>query len=357
LTIAPIICGDGNVAGAEACDDGNVDPNDGCSDLCAVEVGFFCDAAEPTVCTDLAPICAAATDANLGANTGDTTGGTEFFVGQNCGFFGGGNGAEQIFSIIPGAAGQTGVLSLTLNSATDQGLHVNTDCLDANSEIGCVDDNVGGTDETLDVNVTDAGAALTIFVDAFAVGEEGPFTLTLAFAADTCGDGLVTGGEGCDDNNIAANDGCSDLCQVEAGFACVGEPSVCTDLSAVCAAALAANAGANAGDTTGGTEFFSVADDGAGCTFGAGGGAEVLFTFTPATDGPLSLTLASATDQGVYVLTDCVDTGSIIGCQDLQIGGTDEVLNIANAIGGVPLTIIVDAFAAGDEGPFTLTIQ
>ena len=42
-----------------------------------------------------------------------------------------------------------------------------------------------------------------------------------------CGDGIVTAGETCDDGNLVLSDGCSQLCLVEGGWTCSGEPSVC----------------------------------------------------------------------------------------------------------------------------------
>ncbi|MFK7888305.1 MAG: proprotein convertase P-domain-containing protein [Gammaproteobacteria bacterium] len=45
-----------------------------------------------------------------------------------------------------------------------------------------------------------------------------------------CGNGLVQGGEGCDDGNLTDGDGCSATCDIEPGFGCdnePGEPSVC----------------------------------------------------------------------------------------------------------------------------------
>ncbi len=45
-----------------------------------------------------------------------------------------------------------------------------------------------------------------------------------------CGNGLIEGAEACDDGNAADGDGCSSSCNVEAGYDCAGEPSVCTDI-------------------------------------------------------------------------------------------------------------------------------
>ena len=48
-----------------------------------------------------------------------------------------------------------------------------------------------------------------------------------ACCSGTCGDGIVDQGEGCDDGNQSAGDGCSAACQVEPGWTCQGEPSLC----------------------------------------------------------------------------------------------------------------------------------
>ena len=43
-----------------------------------------------------------------------------------------------------------------------------------------------------------------------------------------CGNGIITGSEKCDDNNTNNGDGCSSMCQIENGYTCKGEPSVCS---------------------------------------------------------------------------------------------------------------------------------
>lgn len=43
-----------------------------------------------------------------------------------------------------------------------------------------------------------------------------------------CGNGLIEGSEVCDDRNGASGDGCSSSCQIENGWLCTGQPSVCT---------------------------------------------------------------------------------------------------------------------------------
>jgi MYXO-CTERM domain-containing protein len=43
-----------------------------------------------------------------------------------------------------------------------------------------------------------------------------------------CGDGLIVGDEGCDDKNLVSGDGCSAACVIEPGYSCSGQPSVCS---------------------------------------------------------------------------------------------------------------------------------
>jgi cysteine-rich repeat protein len=44
----------------------------------------------------------------------------------------------------------------------------------------------------------------------------------------SCGDGVLASDEACDDKNAATGDGCAG-CQLEAGYSCSGEPSVCVE--------------------------------------------------------------------------------------------------------------------------------
>ncbi len=47
-------------------------------------------------------------------------------------------------------------------------------------------------------------------------------------APQRCGDGVLSLEEECDDGNEQADDGCSPSCAIEPGWACSGEPSVCS---------------------------------------------------------------------------------------------------------------------------------
>jgi len=85
---------------------------------------------------------------------------------------------------------------------------------------------------SIDQTITfDAGDTEGVFTSVNSDWGEDTFvdTITGCGAAVVCGDGVIGNGEDCDDNNTATGDGCDDVCGVENGFTCVGEPSVCTE--------------------------------------------------------------------------------------------------------------------------------
>jgi len=65
-----------------------------------------------------------------------------------------------------------------------------------------------------------------------------------------CGDGAIAGLEQCDDGNLLLGDGCDNACAVEPGFTCTGEPSVCT--SRCGDGAMASTEGCDDGNEVGG---------------------------------------------------------------------------------------------------------
>ena len=94
----------------------------------------------------------------------------------------------------------------------DDGNNVDTDsCTNACTNAVCGDGITGPGEECDDGNTVDTDAC------------------TNACTSAVCGDGVTAGGEECDDAGMTAGDGCSDTCEVEDGFECTGEPSVCVE--------------------------------------------------------------------------------------------------------------------------------
>jgi cysteine-rich repeat protein len=79
-----------------------------------------------------------------------------------------------------------------------------------------------------------SGAVLADALTALNQPTVGDIVVTGAWVAPpgVCGNGLVEGGEQCDDGNRADGDGCNASCEVEACYTCSGEPSACSPLPA-----------------------------------------------------------------------------------------------------------------------------
>lgn len=174
------VCGNSTVDSDETCDDGNTTAGDGCSAVCAVESGWICDAAEPSVCQlcgngaiEGTEVC---DDGNAVDSDGcnDTCSATE--TGWSCG-------------------GEPTVCTSTCGDSVIAFGAETCDNGDVDNGDGCSDACVSECgDGSIDTDATDA---------------EG-YTET------------------CDDGNATPSDGCSEICQVEPGSGCQGTPSDCS---------------------------------------------------------------------------------------------------------------------------------
>jgi cysteine-rich repeat protein len=219
-------CGDGIVAGTETCDDMNAVADDGCTS-CAVDVGFVCNGM-PSVC-ELAGSCANPIVASNGfafqvadpSLYGDDLTLTDASCVESTDM---GPKPDLVFSVAL-AAGDT--LQVADSGSVDTIMHVTQAC--SNMEV-CLESFDGfpqanEIDPGLVFRATAAGT-YTVIVDSwsFAPTED----LDLLFTISPCGDGAIGPGEVCDDSDAMGGDGCSATCEIEPGYACTGEPSVCT---------------------------------------------------------------------------------------------------------------------------------
>ncbi len=190
-------CGDGTVAGVEQCDDGNNSSGDGCTSDCLPEDGWDCDDASPTFCAE---ICGDGTTVGAEAQVGGCDDGNSI-AGDGC---------------APDCTEEPGYHCTGEPSLCDT---------------LCGDNVVAGLEQCDDGNTTDCDGCRG---DCSAI-ETG------------CGDGFVCGAETCDDGNTSWGDGCGGTCIQEAGWTCVGEPSVCT-VGCTVPPALFLQGACNAGD-------------------------------------------------------------------------------------------------------------
>lgn len=123
----------------------------------------------------------------FGTTTGDTASGSNGLA-ASCLLAG---APEKVYRFTAPASGALHLLLQPFTSA-DLAVSVRTSCAPA-GEILCLDSNPGGATEAGDVAVA-AGADYMLVVDGVAVGESGPYDLTISL----CGDGQVEPPEVCD---------------------------------------------------------------------------------------------------------------------------------------------------------------
>lgn len=188
-----VTCGDGFTDAPEQCDDGGAASGDGCSAACTVESSesepnntvaasnayvapwFGAIASEGDV--DVIKIVVASSPSTLTASIGDFDGGCQA-------------GALDSYLEILDKNGAT------LLTTDDDG-------------------GVGTCSSAQATNLTPGTYYVRVSASPKATLATFAYKLSVALTTDLCGDGVVTGGEQCDDGNLAAGDGCGATCQLE----------------------------------------------------------------------------------------------------------------------------------------------
>lgn len=316
----PGACGDGklDLLGAEVCDDGNTESGDGCASDCAsAELGPLCAVATPLVPG------AVVVDTNEGGVTGYTSLCDPFIANPS-----------RTFSFLPPAPGE---LTLKLTSLRELGVSVLADCQDSGSELGC---RMNDGDDVLHVNFATVPAQpVLIVVRGQTPLETGLFILQSSFVAATCGDGLMSGPEACDDQNQLGGDGCAADCSA------IEWPELCAGLPPI-----------EHGDLVDGTldgafRFFDLTQM---CSYESGN--DRAFTFVAPSAGELTVDLTSEDDLVLFVRDGCgpIDQETYLACGNWAQAGETESSTVSLTAGQV-VTVVVDGFTREDAGPFTLT--
>jgi Cys-rich repeat protein len=393
-------CGPDQVCVAGVCEDappppqcqGHADclPNQLCIDgVCEDNIDPDCladaDCAPGQVCLDGIcqggePVdCANAIQLN---GFGQVQGSTVGLQNTASGICGGDEAPEAVYVFVPQAAGE--ICVNTLGSDYDTVVHVRAgDCLDANAEISCNDDDPAdlndGLHSAVTVDVADVGP-LYIFVDGF----DGAGNYTLSVSAGPCGEPPV---ECAADADCALGEVCVAGACVPEGPACVEDldcelGQICVDgtcerapvacaADADCAAGetcvdglctLAENGTCEApfvvdafGDRVGTTEGDDVysASCGASAT-----GAEDVYAFAVNAPGTLCLrTAGSDFDTVLHVRAgDCLDDAQEVACNDdVAIGTPSSELELV-VDADVAYYVFVDGYA-GAAGDYTLSVS
>ncbi|WP_437676290.1 hypothetical protein [Sorangium sp. So ce131] len=319
----------------EACDNAIDDDEDGLQDCEEL------DCSPQGACAEgIAAACAEATDVSEGGTfSGSTEDGTNLFAAVCSDAFGlstftAGVGAkEKVFRFVAPAKGNFSAFATA--TAGDFDWYFRSSCDDASTLMGCLPIFSPGDDPAQ--LLVDAGDTFFIFIDD-KTGEGADYTLEIGFVPQVCGDGEITGSEECDDGNEVDDDACTNTCA--------------RNLAPVCAEViLPVEEPELTGDTSEGAENFI-----GSC---GGSGAELVYRYTPAADGPVSITatpVGETADLVLYARTECADVESELGCvDDPEAIEAPESITVEGTA-GEPIDIFVDSYSINSVGAFTLSI-
>lgn len=346
VEVATAFCGNGVAEPPEACDDGNTLAGDGCAADCSFEAGGVlkdCPGQGVTLSgAGNAPrsVSFAGTTAGLGSST---------LTPAACS----GGGPNAVYAVTPDVSGSlTAKLVATYDNAT---LHVRTECDISDTQLDCKE----ATEplETLELTVpVTAGLPHYVVVDSSSSTYSGSYTVEVTVRPGACGNGILDGGEQCDDGNGANGDGCSSMCVLEAVSAAADTcPGATLALSA---AAGGKYAGVVTASTTGLTSDYKPKTSQGSCST-SNSAKDAVYVVTSPIDGLLRATVAGTFDSMVYARTACdADAAAFVdlGCAGAVDGNGAETVTVPIEA-NVPLYLVVDGEVTAAAGTFQLAVE
>ncbi len=354
IQVQTAFCGNGQAEYPETCDDGNTTDGDGCSATCLLE-----DAATTSVCPGMG--YRIATTASFAGDTATLSngGGNATACGPSGTTTNTGTGPNALYAITPTV---TGALKLDLLANYPNALlHIRRECDGANTsqvDCGAAVDPLTPLSRTIPVF---AEETIYAFVDSNGSSSAGLFTLNATLTAAACGNGIVDGGENCDDGNTTDGDGCSATCKDEVApesHACNGKP-------VRLAGATPDAPGARTLKFRGSTNVVTYADGGVGptnkwntTTTCGSSSPDVVYQLTSDIDGWLRATVKGTYNATLSVRAACdaAATTAPLACIREVTGTAPKTLEVA-IDKEKPYYIVVDAYSAATTGSFEVDLE
>lgn len=350
ITVTPASCGNKRLDAGEQCDDGNRTAGDGCAADCMLEPVSPAIDTCPGAPIGLSPGTGGTYVASLTSSTASLA--SDFkpksTVG-NCSTTLSGRDALYMVS-----SPVSGLLRASVNAGYDAAIYAQTaPCsgdAGANVELSCsaMVDGVGI--ETIVVPVV-ANTPVGIIVDGEAANLGGLFQLDLTVTPGSCGNGVVEGGESCDDGNTATGDGCNSVCALEPATS----HDTCANSQVI---DLVASAGGTyAASVASGTTNLAHDQTFLGCT---SSGPDAFYTITAPIDGVLTAEVPTAAfnvSLGARTTAVCPTTTATtpLACANANTDDGQEQI-MFSVVKGQSYWIIVDGSSKDEYGPFTLNL-
>ncbi|AKU98854.1 RTX toxin [Labilithrix luteola] len=349
LTLAPATCGNGVLETPEGCDDGNTVNGDGCSATCALEPM----PASLDTCPGM-PIVFAGDP--TGPQTFRTTASTAILSAAVKSCSGTLDRKDAVYTFV---APYDGWVSAKAKGNFNLLLDLRADCIlesasGSGTSVICSKADGGNGEESIGAAIT-AGKTYYFVVEGSTTNanKEGVYTLDVALRRSVCGNGIIEGGETCDDGAHVDGDGCAANCLLE--------PTPSTRTTCANAEAL------NLTETTVGSGVYAASAFGGNWNLPGGGyfaapcagaGKEAYFTVTPPIDGVVSAITNSTYNISLGVRPACPPNTStgFLTCSDRSTGNGSEKVSFP-AKAGTKYWIIVDAPGVKDLGSFTLDVS
>jgi cysteine-rich repeat protein len=260
-----------------------------------------------------------------GSTTGTTIGGS-VLLEPSCASISG-SGPQRVYSF---TSEVTGRLTASLSTDVDLGLSVWEGCSLDGPELGCVD-LVPTYPESIGIPVL-VGDEHLIAVHGFASGDSGGFSLGVVVTPAECGNGLLDGGEACDDGNDVPGDGCTD-CRLDA---CVSPPTFSSSVD---------------GDTT---DLPSVVHT--SCA-NPSSGPEAIHAYVASVPGShvATVTPLGEVDFVLAARSVCDDAAGERCVDDGFTGEAESIVLDLDA--GEIVYLIVQGWSSFDAGPYSLEVQ
>lgn len=345
VDVKPSVCGNGVIEGGEQCDDFGTASGDTCDATCQIEP--LPDPPTRTSCTTAEAL--ALTESSPGVFTSSVTGGNwnmpmTASMAFPCGATA---GREAYFTA---TSPIDGVLVAKTKGSYQIALGARPACPPSTSTgfITCSDQK-SAEGERISFVVT-AGTKYWIIVDSpsktLSPASNGRFTLDVSVQAESCGDGLVSGVEQCDDGNVAAGDGCSATCAIE--------PLAGTDQCPGHAVALV-GAGTAIRSKVISLSTAALTSSYAGTC--GGNGRDGVVAVTSDVSGTMRAQLTTSWPSVLYARSTCADSGTQLGCDKANLAKPNETLRDLSfdVQAGVPTYFFVDGLSGG-SGPATLSL-